>query len=142
MTLSIGNLKLRESLRHQSTRDMMTGMYSRRYLEESLLRELLRSARLQEEGSHDGMSVLMIDIDHFKRFNDEHGHNVGDQVLRDAAQVLMSQTRGITWQRALAAKSSPSYSLTLLLGWLSRGPSRCARASNLLRPSPPAPSNG
>jgi diguanylate cyclase (GGDEF)-like protein len=94
VALSIGNLKLRESLRQQSVRDMMTGLYNRRYLEESVLRELLRSARSQEEGSRDGMSVLMIDIDHFKRFNDEHGHNVGDQVLREVAQVLMSQTRG------------------------------------------------
>jgi diguanylate cyclase (GGDEF)-like protein len=73
---------------------MMTGLYNRRYLEESVLRELLRSARLQVQGSHDGMSVLMIDIDHFKRVNDEHGHNVGDQVLREVAQVLKSQTRG------------------------------------------------
>jgi diguanylate cyclase (GGDEF)-like protein len=94
VALSIGNLKLRESLRQQSVRDMMTGLYNRRYLEESILRELVRSARAQAQGSRDGMSVLMIDIDHFKRFNDEHGHHVGDQVLREVAQALKSQTRG------------------------------------------------
>lgn len=94
VALSIGNLKLRESLRQQSVRDMMTGLYNRRYLEESVQRELLRSARLQAQGSHDSMSVLMIDIDHFKRCNDEYGHPVGDQVLREVAQVLKDQTRG------------------------------------------------
>jgi diguanylate cyclase (GGDEF)-like protein len=94
VALSIGNLKLRESLRQQSVRDMLTGLYNRRYLEESVRRELLRSARLQAHGRLGGLSVLMIDIDHFKRFNDEYGHHVGDQVLREVAQVLKSQTRG------------------------------------------------
>ena len=94
VALSIGNLKLRESLRQESVRDMLTGLYNRRYFEESMRRELMRSARAQAQGSHNGLSVLMIDIDHFKRFNDEHGHHVGDQVLREVAQVLKSQTRG------------------------------------------------
>ena len=93
VALSIGNLKLRESLRQQSVRDMLTGLYNRRYLEESVRRELLRSARAQAQGSSYGLSMLMIDIDNFKRFNDEHGHNVGDKVLREVAQVLKSQTR-------------------------------------------------
>jgi diguanylate cyclase (GGDEF)-like protein len=94
VALSIGNLKLRESLRQQSVRDMLTGLYNRRYLEESVRRELLRSARAQADGSRHGLSMLMIDIDHFKRINDEHGHSVGDQVLREVAQVLKGQTRG------------------------------------------------
>jgi diguanylate cyclase (GGDEF)-like protein len=94
VALSIGNLKLRESLRQQSVRDMLTGLYNRRYLEESVRRELLRSARAQAQGSSYGLSMLMIDIDNFKRFNDEHGHSVGDKVLREVAQVLKSQTRG------------------------------------------------
>jgi diguanylate cyclase (GGDEF)-like protein len=94
VALSIGNLKLRESLRQQSVRDVLTGLYNRRYLEESVRRELLRSARAQAQGSSYGLSMLMIDIDNFKRFNDEHGHSVGDQVLREVAQVLKSQTRG------------------------------------------------
>jgi diguanylate cyclase (GGDEF)-like protein len=92
--LSIGNLKLRESLRQQSIRDMPTGLYNRRFLEESAQRELLRASRLQAKGINDGLALLMIDIDHFKLFNDEHGHDVGDQVLNEVAQVLRRQTRG------------------------------------------------
>lgn len=92
--LSIGNLKLRESLRQQSIRDALTGLYNRRFLEESAQREVLRASRLQTQGHHDGMALLMIDIDHFKRFNDEHGHEVGDHVLRQVAEVLQRQTRG------------------------------------------------
>jgi len=92
--LSIGNLKLRESLRQQSIRDAVTGLYNRRFLEESMQREVLRASRLLKQGCNDGMAVLMIDIDHFKRFNDEHGHEVGDQVLIEVAAVLQRQTRG------------------------------------------------
>ncbi len=92
--LSIGNLKLRESLRQQSIRDVLTGLYNRRFFEESSQRELLRAIRLQAQGAYDGLALMMIDIDHFKRFNDLHGHEVGDMVLREVAQVLQSQTRG------------------------------------------------
>ena len=92
--LSIGNLKLRESLRQQSIRDMPTGLYNRRFLEESAQREVLRASRQQAKGINDGLALLMIDIDHFKLFNDQHGHDVGDQVLNEVAQVLRRQTRG------------------------------------------------
>ena len=92
--LSIGNLKLRESLRQQSIRDMPTGLYNRRFLEESAQREVLRASRRHAKGINDGLALLMIDIDHFKLFNDQHGHDVGDQVLLEVAQVLQHQTRG------------------------------------------------
>ena len=92
--LSIGNLKLRESLRQQSIRDALTGLYNRRFLEESAQREVQRAARRQEKGCEDGMALLMIDIDNFKQFNDQHGHEVGDQVLCQVAAILQSQTRG------------------------------------------------
>ncbi|MBU3900503.1 MAG: diguanylate cyclase [Gammaproteobacteria bacterium] len=92
--LSIGNLKLRESLRQAAIRDVLTGLYNRRFFDESSQRELLRAVRQQAKGDYAGLALMMIDIDHFKRFNDEHGHEVGDQVLREVAQVLHRQTRG------------------------------------------------
>lgn len=92
--LSIGNLKLRESLRQASIRDVLTGLYNRRFFDESSQREVLRALRQQAKGSYAGLALMMIDIDHFKLFNDTHGHEVGDQVLREVAQVLQSQTRG------------------------------------------------
>lgn len=91
---SIGNLKLRESLRQAAIRDVLTGLYNRRFFDESSQRELLRAVRQQAKGGYAGLALMMIDIDHFKRFNDTHGHEVGDQVLREVAQVLQSQSRG------------------------------------------------
>lgn len=92
--LSIGNLKLRESLHQAATRDVLTGLYNRRFFDESSQREMLRALRQQAKGDYAGLALMMIDIDHFKLFNDTHGHEVGDQVLREVAQVLQSQTRG------------------------------------------------
>ena len=92
--LSIGNLKLRESLRQAAIRDVLTGLYNRRFFDESSQRELVRALREQAKGGYAGLALMMIDIDHFKRFNDQHGHEVGDQVLREVAQVLQSHTRG------------------------------------------------
>jgi diguanylate cyclase (GGDEF)-like protein len=79
IALEIGNMKSRDALREQSIRDPLTGLYNRRYLEESLQRELLRAVRMTRRRA--GLAVLMIDVDHFKRFNDEHGHEAGDIVL-------------------------------------------------------------
>jgi diguanylate cyclase (GGDEF)-like protein len=83
------SLGLRESLRVQSLRDPLTGLYNRRYLEESLPREIERCERRDRP-----LSVLMLDVDHFKRFNDEHGHGAGDALLTRIGQVLASVTRG------------------------------------------------
>lgn len=92
--LSIGNLKLRESLRQASIRDVLTGLYNRRFFDESSQREVLRALRQHAKGDYAGLALMMVDIDHFKLFNDQHGHEVGDQVLREVAQVLQDQTRG------------------------------------------------
>ncbi len=92
--LSIGNLKLRESLRQASMRDALTGLYNRRFFDESSQREVMRAVREQAKGDYAGLAMMMIDIDHFKLFNDQHGHEVGDQVLREVALVLQGQTRG------------------------------------------------
>ena len=86
--LSIANIRLREALRTQSIRDALTGLYNRRYLEETLDREVRRAARAAQS-----LGVLMIDLDHFKSFNDTYGHEAGDAVLRETGQFLSSGIR-------------------------------------------------
>jgi diguanylate cyclase (GGDEF)-like protein/PAS domain S-box-containing protein len=86
--LSIANIRLREALRTQSVRDALTGLYNRRYLEEVLDREVRRAGRAGQS-----LAVLMIDLDHFKRFNDTYGHDAGDAVLREAAFFLLRNVR-------------------------------------------------
>jgi diguanylate cyclase (GGDEF)-like protein len=86
--LSIANIKLREELRTQSVHDALTGLYNRRYLEEALERELRRATRARQS-----VGILMLDLDHFKQFNDVHGHDAGDTVLREAAAFLMKNVR-------------------------------------------------
>ena len=85
--LSIANIRLREALRTQSVRDALTGLYNRRYLEETLEREMRRAARAEQS-----LGILMIDLDHFKNFNDTYGHDAGDVVLRETGASL---TKGI-----------------------------------------------
>ena len=87
--LALVNLQLRESLRMQSLRDPLTGLHNRRYLDESLPREVTRCLRRQQP-----LAVLMLDVDHFKSFNDTHGHAAGDALLTAIAQTLQSSTRG------------------------------------------------
>lgn len=82
------NLKLRESLRSLALRDTLTGLYNRRYMEEALKRLFLSSRH-----SDKPFSVLMIDIDHFKRFNDTFGHAAGDAVLAAIAKCLKNTVR-------------------------------------------------
>jgi diguanylate cyclase (GGDEF)-like protein/PAS domain S-box-containing protein len=86
--LSISNLKLQEALRQQSTRDMLTGLFNRRYLEESLEREIRRAGRASQE-----VAVVMFDLDHFKTFNDTFGHEAGDKVLRELGAFLSKNLR-------------------------------------------------
>ncbi len=88
LALAISNLKLRESLRQQSIRDPLTGMFNRRYLEESLDREVARAVRAGHP-----LGVMMVDIDHFKRFNDLFGHDAGDAVLRELGVFFRSHIR-------------------------------------------------
>ncbi|WP_187266134.1 diguanylate cyclase [Alkalisalibacterium limincola] len=88
LALALFNLRLQDQLRVQSIRDPLTGLFNRRYLEESLTRE---TARAQRRDGH--IAVLMIDVDHFKRFNDDHGHEAGDAVLRHVGELLRGQCR-------------------------------------------------
>ncbi len=80
---------LQAQLREMAIRDSLTGLYNRRYLEEGLERELLQA---QRDGAP--VSVLMLDIDLFKNFNDTYGHHAGDQVLKALADLLRTHTRG------------------------------------------------
>ncbi len=89
ISLSIANLKLQENLRQQSIRDALTGLYNRRYMEESLAQELSRADRARRP-----CSVIMLDVDHFKRFNDTYGHQAGDALLRGLGSFLRSHVRG------------------------------------------------
>ena len=89
ISLALANLKLREVLRSQSIRDPLTGLFNRRYMEESLEREVRRGVR-----NKDGVALLMLDIDHFKQFNDTYGHQAGDALLRGFGEFLSQRTRG------------------------------------------------
>ena len=89
IALAFANLRLRETLRSQSIRDPLTGLYNRRFMEETLAREIRRAERNQRP-----VNVIMLDIDHFKQFNDTFGHEAGDAVLRELGQMLKVNTRG------------------------------------------------
>ena len=88
LSLAVGNLRLQETLRSGSERDPLTDLYNRRHLEISLQRELARATR---HGFP--VSLIMLDVDHFKGFNDSNGHDAGDEVLRNVAHVLKRHTR-------------------------------------------------
>ncbi len=89
IALALANLKLHTSLLHQSIRDPLTSLFNRRYLEETLEREVHRATRLQRS-----VAVMMLDIDYFKRFNDTFGHDAGDTVLRELGNFFKNQIRG------------------------------------------------
>ncbi len=83
----IGELQAR--LREQANRDSLTGLYNRRYFDDTLERETLRCQR-----EHEPLSVVILDIDHFKHVNDLHGHQAGDEVLKRLAATLGGNVRG------------------------------------------------
>ncbi len=81
-------LKLQKELEEQAIRDSLTGLYNRRFLDETLSRELSRAERDKYS-----VSVVMLDLDHFKMFNDTYGHDVGDMMLKQLGKLLSSQVR-------------------------------------------------
>jgi diguanylate cyclase (GGDEF)-like protein/PAS domain S-box-containing protein len=89
VALALGNLKLRESLKNQSICDPLTGLFNRRYMEESLEREFSRANRKKSS-----VAIVMMDLDNFKRFNDTFGHQAGDTLLRALGDLLKGNTRG------------------------------------------------
>jgi diguanylate cyclase (GGDEF)-like protein/PAS domain S-box-containing protein len=86
--LSLSNLKLREKLRAEAIHDPLTGLFNRRYLEETLARELHRARR-----RNSSLCVAMLDLDDFKRFNDSFGHDAGDALLNALGRVLREKLR-------------------------------------------------
>ena len=88
VALSLANLQLRETLHQQSVRDPLTGLYNRRYLEETMVREEARAKRLRST-----LGVILLDVDHFKQFNDTYGHGAGDRVLQSVGRLLRARVR-------------------------------------------------
>jgi diguanylate cyclase (GGDEF)-like protein/PAS domain S-box-containing protein len=82
-------LKSQALLREQSVRDYLTGLFNRRYMEETLERELLRASRKKLS-----LGMIMLDVDDFKQFNDTYGHAAGDEILRELGGLLLRQIRG------------------------------------------------
>jgi len=80
--------ELEEQLRLLSITDPLTGTYNRRFLKETLLKELYRAER-----HGDPLALVMLDLDHFKQLNDLYGHAVGDQVLRHVVELIQSRIR-------------------------------------------------
>jgi diguanylate cyclase (GGDEF)-like protein len=87
--LAIAGLRLRHKLESQSIRDGMTGLFNRSFMEVALDRELQRADRQGKP-----VALMMVDVDHFKQFNDSFGHEAGDVVLREVADCLQSIVRG------------------------------------------------
>ncbi|MDP2662979.1 MAG: diguanylate cyclase [Dehalococcoidia bacterium] len=88
VAMTLANLNLRESLRQQAIRDPLTGLFNRRFMEESLDLELRRA---QRKGS--SLVVIMLDVDHFKLLNDTHGHEAGDVALQALGGFLLTSIR-------------------------------------------------
>jgi len=86
--LALANVKLRMTLRDQAIREPLTGLYNRRYMEEGLDQAIYRAKRHSQP-----LTVVMIDVDHFKRFNDSFGHEAGDILLRELGRLLKVRVR-------------------------------------------------
>lgn len=88
ISLAIANLNLQQALKEQSIKDPLTKLYNRRYLDEMLARECSRAQR-----NNKALSVLIMDIDHFKKVNDTYGHDAGDAVLVAFAKLIQQNIR-------------------------------------------------
>jgi diguanylate cyclase (GGDEF)-like protein len=88
LSLSLTNIELRERLENMALRDGLTSLYNRRFLDEMLEHDL---AKLRRSGKR--AAVMLIDVDHFKRFNDTYGHQAGDEALRKVGAALLAAVR-------------------------------------------------
>lgn len=89
VALRLAHIRLRERLHDQAMRDGLTNLFNRRYMEETLVREIRNAERTNEV-----VAIIMLDIDHFKHFNDSFGHAAGDMLLREIGKLLQTQMRG------------------------------------------------
>ncbi|MBN2317679.1 MAG: diguanylate cyclase, partial [Acidobacteria bacterium] len=89
IAMALSNLRLHETLRSQSIRDPLTGLFNRRFMEESLELEIRRASRNQRP-----LGMIMMDLDHFKYFNDNFGHEAGDLLLKELGALLKNNIRG------------------------------------------------
>jgi diguanylate cyclase (GGDEF)-like protein/PAS domain S-box-containing protein len=88
LALALADMELLEALRAQSIRDPLTGWFNRRYMEETLEREIGRAARNKRP-----LAIIMLDVDNFKGFNDSFGHEAGDAALQNLCQMLKTYIR-------------------------------------------------
>jgi diguanylate cyclase (GGDEF)-like protein len=86
--MSIASMHLRLKLEHQSIRDPLTGLFNRHFMQIALQKELARAKRRQNT-----LAVFMVDVDHFKSYNDQFGHAAGDSALASVASALQSSVR-------------------------------------------------
>ena len=101
--VALANAALYRQVQEQAIRDGLTGLYNHRHFQERLQQECVRARRYGLP-----LSLLMIDVDDFKQFNDEHGHQLGDEVLREVGAILAARrARASTSRPATAARSSP-----------------------------------
>ncbi len=87
ISLAIANVRMRDELHFQAIRDPLTGLHNRRHMMDTLRRRI-------ETRKSAPFSIISIDIDHFKNFNDNHGHDAGDVVLRAVGEVLATSCNG------------------------------------------------
>ncbi len=88
VAVALENAQLFQRTKELSSRDALTGLFNRRHFQETLEKEVQRSARYQR-----AFSLLMVDLDDFKQYNDTHGHLQGDEVLKSLAALLQRTTR-------------------------------------------------
>jgi diguanylate cyclase (GGDEF)-like protein len=87
--MAIANIRYLKTLQQQAIRDPLTGLFNRRYLDETLQREMHQAVRADEL-----LTFALLDVDHFKDFNDAYGHDAGDALLKAVGEVLIQQMRG------------------------------------------------
>lgn len=88
LSLALANIKMRETLRRQSLHDNLTGLYNQRYLEEVLVNEIDDA-----KNKNESVAIFMLDLDNFKVFNDNYGHEAGNAVLQELGRFFRSEIR-------------------------------------------------